>query len=400
MPMFEKIVLRRSETGVSLTLGEIAEALLFYQKVHLILDRGSLLTLIQNLGSEELLALLARKRLTAVYAEDTFMCNQTLVGSIPHHKFLTATVAGPRKGDERKTQKGRLDYVFEQAGHFRGEAQRLADEFWKLVPVRRQSELDFVPGGILKSVRDDLNDSKYVTEAVRRFLQDQIGFESFAQNLKAEIFQSSTNTFVLNSNIDFAAGNACRISLAPELGELNEGGIFLTLFDVNLDINFASFYGGDFYTSSRNSQMAKIRFEQLMRRTGISAHQLQQFKEIVLADYPSIREVINNKERSFKEFELLLDQSERWRQTVNQMGPDANLVAEYLNQVTKEGWAARLPARILRFVIGLGIEGATSNPIASKAWTAIDTLLIEKLQGWRPNHFVEEELKPFLDQDR
>lgn len=40
--MFEKIVLRRSEDGLSPTVGDLAEALLFYRHVHLMLDRGSL----------------------------------------------------------------------------------------------------------------------------------------------------------------------------------------------------------------------------------------------------------------------------------------------------------------------------------------------------------------------
>ena len=36
--MFEKIVLHRSDQGNSITAGELAEALLYYQNVHLILD--------------------------------------------------------------------------------------------------------------------------------------------------------------------------------------------------------------------------------------------------------------------------------------------------------------------------------------------------------------------------
>jgi hypothetical protein len=75
--MFEKIVLRRSDTGVALTLGEVAEALLFYQNVHLVLDPQALASLISCLGMNELLALVARKRLTAVYAEDFLMRNIT-----------------------------------------------------------------------------------------------------------------------------------------------------------------------------------------------------------------------------------------------------------------------------------------------------------------------------------
>jgi hypothetical protein len=67
--MFEKIILRRSEPGPGLSLGDVAEALLFYEKVHVILDVWSIKTLIDSLGTRELLALIARKRITAFYAE-------------------------------------------------------------------------------------------------------------------------------------------------------------------------------------------------------------------------------------------------------------------------------------------------------------------------------------------
>ena len=40
--MFEKIILRRSDKGPGLTAGELAEALLFYQNVHIVLDFSSL----------------------------------------------------------------------------------------------------------------------------------------------------------------------------------------------------------------------------------------------------------------------------------------------------------------------------------------------------------------------
>jgi len=40
--MFEHIVLRRTEGGLPISVGQIAEALLYYQKVHLFIDRGTL----------------------------------------------------------------------------------------------------------------------------------------------------------------------------------------------------------------------------------------------------------------------------------------------------------------------------------------------------------------------
>ena len=322
--MFEKIVLRRSETGVALTLGEIAESLLFYQNVHLVLDPQAIHALSASLGIRELLALVARKRLTAVYAEDMLMARHDSVGSVQHNEFVTGMLSGKQNQKVQTSRRGRLELTLENSGHSSGEARKLADRFIELIPIKKYSGDYFTPGGIHRSATADLNDAGYVTASIRRVLQDQIGFESFAENLQLEVTRLE-GKFVIRSNIDFTAGNMRRKAINPALDAITEGNLLVALLDANADVNIASLYGGDFYTSSMSSGIVRIRFAELLKRTGISVTQLQQFRDIVLADYPAIREVINSKER-FEEFERLLDQSDRFRLSVHQMSPDANLV--------------------------------------------------------------------------
>jgi hypothetical protein len=391
-------VLRRSESGVALTLGEIAEALLFYQNVHLVLDPGSLHSLNGSLGISELLALIARKRLTAVYSEDMLGCLNQTTGSIQHHSFSAFMFSGP--GTEKRakaSRRARLELILEKLSYSRSEARKLADQFMKLITVKSYGSDYFAPKGIVKSATEDLTDASYVTAAIRKMLCIQVGFEQYADNLLVEIIHLDKDRFVLQSNINFEEANARRKAIDPTLEALTEGHLLVAILDANADVNIASHYGGDFYTSSASSEIARIRFAELLRRTDISTEHLQQFKDIVLVDCPTVREVINSKQRSFKEFELLLDQSDKWRRTVNQMGPDANLVAEYFKQSSEEGWVSSLGTKGIRFVIGLSI-GAI-NPVAGALWSAADTFMVDKLKGWRPNHFVEEKLKPFLDKD-
>jgi hypothetical protein len=394
--MFEKIVLRRSESGLGLTLGEVAEALLFYQNVHLVLDPQSLGAIAKSLGVRELLALVARGRLSAVYAEDMLMARQDLVGtSIIRHEFLTATVTKtPKdsKGDSRRAHRARLDLILERNDRSRAESKRLADRFLDAIPVRKYSSDYFTPGGVHRAALASLDDADYVTEAIRRMLTYHVGFESFAENLQVEVIRLDSGKFVLNTNIDFDAGNARR---DPSLGKLTEGTLVVALLDTTADVNIASLYGGDFHTSTMNSDVVRIRFKELLRRAGISAQQLQQFKDIVLPDYPTIREVINSGERTFQDFEKLLDRSEKFRSAVHKMSPDSNLVEEYFKQVLQEGWISSLPAKGTRYMLCLllGIK----NPIVGAAASAADTFLLDKLKGWRPNHFVDGKLRPFLD---
>jgi hypothetical protein len=282
--------------------------------------------------------------------------------------------------------------ILERTDRSGAEAKRFSDRFLNTIPLKKYSSDYFTPGGVLRAALASLDDSDYVTEAIRRMLTYHVGFESFAENLRAEVIRLDEGKFVLNTNIDFDAGNARR---DPSLGQVTEGTLVIALLEATADVNIASLYGGDFYTSTMNSDLVRIRFKELLRRAGISAQQLQQFKDIVLPDYPAIREVINSGERSFQDFEKLLDRSEKFRSAVHQMSPDSTLVEEYFTQVLREGWISSLPAKGIRYVLCLllGIK----NPIAGAVASAADTFLLDKLKGWRPNHFVDGKLRPFLD---
>jgi hypothetical protein len=393
--VFEKVVLRRSQNGLGLSLGEVAEALLFYQNVHLVLDMQSLSDLSRSLGTSELLALVERGRLSAVYAEDFLAAHNQLVGTVQRHGFIAGFISGRVNEDKiLKSRRERLEYRLELDHHARGDARRLAERFLKRIPIVRYASDAFVTGGIPTSATNDLTDGNYVTAAIRRILRDQIGFQPFAENLRLEVIKLSAGEFSIRHNIDFATGNARRKQIDPTLENLTEGNILVALLDASADLNIASRYGGDFYTSATNSDIVRIRYEETLKRTDISSAQLQQFRELLLPEFPRIRDVINSGERTFAEFETLLDQSPNFRSTVHKISPDANLVSEYLQAVRKQGWLSSIGGKPVRFIVGLAVDAP--NPVAGKNWTTADDLLLGNLKSWRPSHFVDDKLKPFL----
>jgi hypothetical protein len=327
--VFEKTVLRRAQAGEGLSVGEIAEALLFYQKVHLALDFHSLIRLVKTLGASALISLLERDRIIAVYAEDMLMANNGARGSMQTHSFTTATVSGKRNSKVvLKSRRERLQNVLEMCELSGGDARRFADRFLKRVPVTRYAADTFASGGIHKSTIADLADADYVTAAIRRVLRDQIGFDAYVERLRVDVAMLSAEEFTFSHNIDFNAGNKRRKELDPTLEALTEGSLAVALLDANADVNIASHYGGDFYTSATNSDIIQIRYAEIVKRTGLSVAQLQQFRDIVLHGYPTIREAIDGGSRRFSDFERLLDKSDRFRETVHRIGPDASLVNE------------------------------------------------------------------------
>ena len=128
------------------------------------------------------------------------------------------------------------------------------------------------------------------------------------------------------------------------------------------------------------------------------------FQEHHLEDARSVREAINSGERSFEEFLDLLDHADRFKEWLKGRNPDADLIREYYKAATSETWIDKLPTKSFRFVLAtLGGLGADMLFPTGGIGTAIgvgigasDSLLLDRiLKGWRPNHFIEGELKTF-----
>ena len=89
------MVLLRGEDGGGATLGEIAEGLLFYQRVHLILDRSTVINLVAKIGMDQLLNLLSRPGVSAVYCREMLGTMFQQVGTLTHHSFVGMEIRGP-----------------------------------------------------------------------------------------------------------------------------------------------------------------------------------------------------------------------------------------------------------------------------------------------------------------
>jgi hypothetical protein len=77
--------------------------------------------------------------------------------------------------------------MLEINGHAPREARNLAERLLAHVRMNRLSSDYFVTGGIPQAAMADLADADYVRAAIRRVLQDTIGFEEFADDLRFEV---------------------------------------------------------------------------------------------------------------------------------------------------------------------------------------------------------------------
>lgn len=392
--MFDHVVMRRADGGQPVSAGQIAEALLFYQKVHLVIDRGTLLALIKQIGMPQLLTLLQRADFSAVYCEEILGTSTDSVGAFQMHNLVAFTLSGNQVAGDLKTAEDRLRFDLGRAGLSNAEAKRFTKAFLDRVPVRRFSGNHFTAGGIADAAKRDVLDSEYMRAAVHRVLQVIPGGYDAGPELKFDVIDSELGLHVF-TNIDFEGINRRRASTLTAEDPLTPAHLLTNMLEARADLALASFYGGDFVTSAATSSIIKVRHAELLRRSAINAGALQQFSEVVLPDTKTVAEVIDAGERSFSEFLVLLDKAERFKRWTKAVNPDVDLIRTYIRDVSSEGWIQRLPQKSMRYAFTLALDA--SNPVAGLIAGFVDNFLLEKLlSGWRPNHFVNTRLEPFV----
>lgn len=393
--MFEKIVLRRSESGEPITAGQLAEALLFYQRVHLVFDRGTLTRLAQQIGLDSLLSLLQRHDVNAVYCEETLGTITNTVGSQQVHGYAAFTQVGHIDSQKPESSMEVVQHLLERAGFQKTEAKKFAKAFHRIVPSRKLSGDFFLKGGITGAAKRDLEDQAFLHSAVNEVLRLTPGVPKNQEAVKFDIWDTSLGFYVL-TDLDFKTINACRACAIPKLDPITPAHLLSSVLDARADLALASFYGGDFVTSAAMSSIIRIRHVELLRRAGINADALSQFHSVNFPDCPTLGEAIDAGERRFDDFLRLLDKASRFKEWIAGVSPDEGLVRTYLRDATATGWVQKLPAKSLRYVITSAIEAA--NPIAGVAAAIGDAFLVEKIfGGWRPNHFINNRLSPFLE---
>ena len=165
--MFEKIVLRRATGGEPVSAGQLAEALLYYQNVHIVIDHGSFHLLVKQIGIQNLLGLLRRPNVSAVYCEESVATHTESIGAFQIHSYIAFSITGHEKvGGHLETRQQRFEYFLQELGYERKQASRFARTFLERVPIRRLTGDHYLKGGVTHAGKADLSDAVYVQAAL------------------------------------------------------------------------------------------------------------------------------------------------------------------------------------------------------------------------------------------
>ena len=265
----QHIVLRRAEGGQPISAGQIAEALLYYQRVHVFIDRATLFNLNQQIGLDRILTLLQRPELSAVYCEEMLGTKTDSAGVSQYHNYIAFTLAGHDSIGQLKIPSIRLQYELERQDVPRANAKRFAEKFLDKVPIRKFSGNHFIKGGITDAAKCDPLDIDYTRQALRRAIAVIPGGYEIGDDLSLELINSDAGIFVF-TNIDIESINRRRAYAVPSIEPLTIAHLLGNILDARADLALAAHYGGDFVTSAVTSSIIQVRHSELLRRSKLN----------------------------------------------------------------------------------------------------------------------------------
>lgn len=397
--MFESIVIRKlPNQDRSIDAGLLAETLLFYGNVHLLLDIHSLSSLLIEVGPENLLRLIKDGFVKATYFRNTFGTHTSTNFGFPIHDFAALEISG-FKGRKFKRKQDRILNVFENALGDSRKVKRQAIEFHRAVPIRRHCPGFDARSQITDLARQDLEDASYVTKAIQTTILSLVPDYQFPKGWYFRPIRTN-HGFVIDTNLDLKDLNSrYPISVQSGTAVITPPYLVNHILEARADLCFSSSYQSELVTTSVTSRIMQHRIANLHAKRLRNNQEIASFQDVHLDSARAIRDTINSGERTFDDFIKVLYKSQRFRHWLQGTNPDIGLLKEYHDAAIRNTWIDSLPTKVLRFAV-FSAFGFVSEISTSLGLNAADSLLLDRiLKGWKPIHFIEGPLTDFTDLD-
>lgn len=398
--MFEKTIFRYPETAAGFDKGTLAEALLFYQHVQLVGDPFSILSIQSQVGTDSFLRLIDLGFLSVICTREQYVVRtETRNGISTHWPNGVAFVGHADFPGRRFDNEDLLRFgLVRRYGLHDAEAKILSR---KLIGKIKNYNRIGVGEKIIDMMMDDLRDRSYVEYAARSVVSELYPNFDFPRNWSFKLFEEKRG-FVSSTNYDFGVLEREAIKAIPHY-RLTKEGILQAIVGARADMVFAADHSAELTTDAVTAAVLRTKFGSFISKSDKSSDAVRQFQMNVLTSR-AVREAINSNERTFLEFTQLLEKSQKFRDWLKEVDGEKGLVQEYINAITRETWLDKLPSKATRFFvangIGLTLDALFAGGVATAAalgLEAADAFLLDRfLKGWRPNHFVNNELEGFV----
>ncbi len=402
--MFERIVIRSAvNADGKLDAGKLAEAILYYGQVHLLLNYGMLRQVCQTIGAPILLRLLSSGYVRATFMADSEAIATTSAGSRNMHTFIQ--IQNARKDSNvLPSVRDVIAQALAAQGYNGALIKKLSRDLSKRMPKAHLNDGNSnVP--FIQQFADEVRRAPDLLAQARMVLEEKLPGKQSGQVERFRIEEDKLGQFFVNTDLNWSAVETDYRRLygpdAPAFGPADVLGLVQSGF---VDTGLAARYGTELLTSDLGERLVTGKVAHIVKTRQRSTLEISTFSEKVLGSSFALRDTINSGQRTFEEFLDVIDKSRKWKSMLVGLNPDVGLLGSYNAEIAKDSWLASLLPKPLRFSFftgaGLALDALTGVPVAGVALGAFDYFILDKIgRGWRPNTFIDNSLLPFLQND-
>ena len=378
--MFNNITIRNGKPN----LGLIAENLLFYNRVNIVLDNHFLPNFIQEIGIDTLIELIEYHNLHLFIRENMLAVSRR--DNITHKAHDVVLIDPPLD------KEGLIQRAMEETGR-KGYARRITS---RLVPIVKG--LNYKPT-FCNDIREDFMNKEFMKKSISEIINNVSSEFNISPSKIEYDFIQSDGGYYFKTNLDYEKINK-RIK---GNGLIEPDTIMTEIIEARSNMHFASEFNSEITTKKLSAQLMKSRFD-TVQKTQKSSENIFAFNDFAL-DGKNIQSIINSGQKSMSDFIPILQKAEKFKNWLYEIESDKSIIKEYHNAVIKENWVDKLPSKTYRWsfftVLSAVVEAQIKTNIALPMTLGLslgDAFLVDKLfRGWKPSIYIENEVKPFVE---
>lgn len=388
--MFEKICIKsRNLTEENLDISFLIDTMLFYGEVNVLAHTAEVRELLKFFDEETLRLLIQSGRMK-------LHIRQNMIGTanLPGHDYFSYGV-GLFHGNNI-TVHNILYTAHKLMVNNSVQNMKFADSFAGLVQSHTYEPI------VNELIDADFQNTSYLTEAITEMIRSEVPEYFPSEPIRFDIEKEDksiplfTTSYSVHTNIDLKKLNTLRAQKG--LYTMPNFCSFLLILAETCGDNYLSAqFESEFATNRLNSSLMDIQMADAIKRTHRSLEELIEFKKHVLTGCPSLGQAFINGQINGEQLIRLLEEGDRFRTWLKGRPDDADLVNQYLIECLAPTLSDKKIVKTIRFGITtlLGFM-----PVVGAITSAFDTFIFDKLlKGWKPNHFIKDQLEPLLRQN-
>lgn len=397
--MLESVILKGAPGSNNVVdAGILAEALIYYDRVRLIITPGNMSSLIKGLGRDMFHELVANASidLTVIRGLGATMNTPTAQGTAFRYVVMQFGGRQPKELSDAEYLAEFLHRNTNSRGWSRDTAKKIVDRATTL-----NLDAPFPSGHLLtKTASDDAASPQLLQRYVGEMLPTIAPGYQPPEGWMCRAVPHNGG-YLFESNLDWSAMNEAFLASRPGEKELQVGHLVNGLMELHEDLYIQSHLDGDLQSGDVGTNLIRIRIDGAVERVLRTREQVAHFQDALMPNGRKLREAVNAGEVDFKDVMKLRAKRRKFGEWLKGQQPSDDLLTAYFDEVYRPSPLGSLPVKPVRWCMFTGIGaaiGAMASPAGALALgtaaSMFDTFLYDRLaKGWRPNQFVEKVYK-------